>query len=274
MSRLGFGYIAAAISAAFVLFATTAPASASECQPFPKVAAWGDYTHARVTGIVNTRLHGDWDSYVAHLDKRLRLIEDAQRQGKTVVLNFDGQRYQYASEELANYVRTAEQRLRVVECLAREAEIVKLQQFTTAAGGPDNSPRDNSPRDNSLRDNSPRNNSPRDDTPFTEVANAGAAALIGSKLDLAVETSCNAGDAVFRFTNRGETWPMRGTISIYRLGNGAPIKVHARSMRFSGGQSISFKIPAGKNPTGQLGVFVEPSWTKRPFAIDRTLTCR
>ncbi|MEK9725566.1 MAG: hypothetical protein VW405_19090, partial [Rhodospirillaceae bacterium] len=120
-----------------------------------------------------------------------------------------------------------------------------------------------------------------DSTPFTEVASAAiagagatAALLKRDGFDLSLETACVGGNATFKFTNRGETWPMRGTISIYRLGKGEPLEVQARSLRFNGGQTVTLNIPAAKNPTGQLGAFINPSWVKRPLAFDRVLDCR
>ena len=236
---------AIAITALFLTTGLASPAAAvSHCQAFPKVDAWGDYDHTRVNEIVRTRLNGDWDRYIAFLDERLRLIRDVHKQGRSLALTHANRRYEFSGIELGIYVGAAEQRLNIVKCLAREASITKLNEFSTAAGPSE---------------------LPAGDNQVAELKTSG--------FDLNIETSCDAGLATFKITNRGETWPMRGTIGIYRLGSGEPLQVHARSMRFSGEQTMTFRVPANKNPTGKLGMFVNPSWVKRPFTIDRSVTC-
>ena len=248
--------VALAFSAFFITILTaglaTQASASSHCKAFPKVAAWGDYDHARVNEIIATRLDGDWDKYVDYLEKRLKLIKDVLAQGRSLVLTQGAKRYKYEGVELGIYVGAAEERLRVVRCMARESSLTKLNSFTTAAG-PSDSPIEQM---SASIDGSPQ-----------------VAELKESGFDLSIETSCVNGLAMFKITNRGETWPMRGTIGIYRLGNGDPLQVHARSMRFSGDQTMTFRVPPKKNPTGKLGMFVNPSWVKRPFTIDTSLNC-
>lgn len=257
MSRFRFGF--AAVFAVAVSSFIAVPASASVCQPFPNVSVWGDYTHARVKEIVASRLNGDWDTYIAYLSKRLAMIRDVENQGKTLSIEFEGVRYLYSGDELKRYVKAAEERQRIVQCLAEEATVAKLQQFSTAAG--------------------PSVGAPTEAGAFTEVASAvvggaGAALIKDKGFNLALEMSCTGGNANFKLTNVGETWPMRGTISIYRLGAGEPMEVQARSLRFSGGQAVSLTVPASKNPNGKLGIYVRPSWAKRDFVMDRVLDCK
>ncbi len=263
MSRFRFGFaavFAVAVSSLFV-----APASASVCQPFPQISVRGDYTHARVKEIVASRLKGDWDTYIGYLSKRLSMIKDVEKQGKTPSIEFEGVRYLYGGDELKRYVKAAEERQRIVRCLAEEAAVAKLQQFSTAAGG-------GNAKTGTVAPNGEAG-------AFTEVASAvvggaGAALIKDKGFNLALEMSCTGGNANFKFTNVGQTWPMRGTISIYRLGAGEPMEVQARSMRFSGGQAVSLTVPVSKNSTGKLGVYVKPSWAKRDFVMDRVLDCK
>jgi hypothetical protein len=258
VSRFRFGF--AAVFAAAVSSLAAAPASASVCQPFPQISVWGDYTHARVKQIVASRLKGDWDTYIDFLSKRLDLITGVEKQGKTLSIEFEGVRYLYGGDELKRYVKAAEERQRIVRCLAEEATVAKLQQFSTAAG--------------------PTVAAAGSETgAFTEVASAvvggaGAALIKDKGFNLALDMSCTGGNANFKFTNVGETWPMRGTISVYRLGVGEPMEVQARSLRFSGGQAVSLHVPVSKNSTGKLGVYVRPSWAKRDFVMDRVLDCK
>ena len=219
-------------------------AGASECQAFPKLKLWGDFTHERVKHMVATRLKGDWESYLGRLDARLRTIKDMRLDGKELVLEYQGKRYGIKGDKLALYIRASEKRRDVVQCLADEASTEKLENFATAAG--------------------------REEPTVVETA---AIPAVDLKLD--VESRCAAGDATFTITNRGEAWPKLGSIGIYRIGdNQQPLKINARRLRFAAGQFATLKVKAAQNTTGRLGVFVDPSWGERKFTLDATLACR
>jgi len=97
----------------------------------------------------------------------------------------------------------------------------------------------------------------------------GAAGL----LNLDVKSACTGGDVSFRIRNAGRAWPKSATFVIYRLGRGQPQAVVKRRMRLKDGQRASFRIKKRRNPTGQLGIFVEPGWYARPFALDARIDC-
>jgi hypothetical protein len=234
------GLRAVAITIAIIFTVFVSSAQASECKPFPKLAIWGNYTHERVTEMVNTRLDGDWEAYLTNLDKRLAAIKGILADGKALVIKSKGKRYKFTGKQLAAYARAAEQRRDVVECLT--AEMDQLQDFSTASGP--------------------------EASPLVEVA---AVRSGGLKMD--IESQCIAGDATFTITNLGGDWPERGMVSIYRIGAGQLQKVVARRMRFSAGQQVSFKVPAKRNVTGKLGLFFDPAWTKRPFSLDAEFIC-
>ncbi len=233
---------AAAMFAFVGLIVLTVPAGASQCDPFPKLKLWGNYTHERVQKLVSTRLDGDWNGYLARLDKRLGSIKDIHARGKALALKVGDKRYTLRGKTLAGYIRASEKRLSVIECLAHETEIAALDSFATAAG--------------------------QEEAPDVELA-----AIKVGELNLNVAGSCEGGNAIFKVANMGKAWPKLGTVSIYRLGNGEPMRISARRMRFSDGQQATFKVPPAKNPTGRLGLFVDPSWAQRPFEFDGTLTC-
>ncbi|MBT6095247.1 MAG: hypothetical protein HOH04_10215 [Rhodospirillaceae bacterium] len=234
--------IAMATIALVGLVAVAAPADASQCNQFPKLKLWGDYSHEGVQKLVSTRLSGDWNGYLARLDNRLGSIKDIHARGKALALKIGDKRYTLKGKTLAGYIRASEQRLSVVECLAHEAEMAALENFATAAG--------------------------QEEAPDVELA-----AIQVGELNLNVAGSCEGGNAAFRVTNMGKAWPKLATVSIYRVGNGEPKRISARRMRFSDGQQATFKVPPAKNPTGRLGLFVDPSWAKRTFEFDATLTC-
>ena len=243
MISLFTGLRTAAIAVTSIITVSLGAAQASQCQPFPKLSVWGNYTHAKVTRMVETRLDGNWDSYLARFDKRFQAIKAIQAGGKTLAIKSKGKRYTFVGKKLALYVRAAEQRRDVVHCLSAEAEVDQLQNFATAAG---------------------------QDTPaLLELA-----AVRSGELKMDVESQCIDGDVIFKITNRGDAWPKRGMVSIYRIGGGQLQKVIARRMRFSANQQVSFRVPAKRNVTGKLGLFFDPTWTRRPFALDATITCQ
>jgi len=216
-------------------------ASASDCAPFPQLKIWGEYTHEKVRSLIEQRLGGNWDGYLEKLDKGLEQMQAIHERGKGIALNIGGKRYAREGKTLEAYIKASEQRRDVVACLAQEAEIAKLDNFATAAGG--------------------------------EASDVEVAAIQVADLNLNVDGECRDGVASFKVSNQGETWPKLATIAIYRIGNGAPKRVSARRMRLSDSQMATFKVPPAKNTTGRLGLFVEPSWVKRKFAFDATLTC-
>jgi len=223
------------------LLAVPGAASASDCAPFPQLKIWGEYTHEKVQSLVDQRMGGNWDGYLAKLDKGIQQMQAFHESGKGVALNIGGKRYALKGKTLEAYIEASEKRRDVAACLAQEAEIAKLDNFATAAGG--------------------------------ETSDVEVAAIQVADLNLNVDGECRDGIASFKVSNQGETWPKLATIAIYRVGNGSPKRVSARRMRLSDGQMATFKVPPAKNTTGRLGLFVEPSWVKRKFEFDATLTC-
>ena len=45
-------------------------------------------------------------------------------------------------------------------------------------------------------------------------------------------------------------------------------------MRLSSGPQASFRIKASRNPTGQLGLSVQPGWYAKSKGYDATVDCR
>lgn len=104
---------------------------------------------------------------------------------------------------------------------------------------------------------------------FAKNLAQGAAGML--KLD--VDARCAGGDVSFRVRNAGEAWPKSATFVIYRLGVNAPQAVVKRRMRLKDGQRASFRIAKQRNPTGRLGIFVEPGWYDRSFVLDAKVDC-
>lgn len=91
------------------------------------------------------------------------------------------------------------------------------------------------------------------------------------EVGLQVEASCEGRTVLFSFLNLGDAWPALATIKIFKVSDKSVL--YERSMRMIKLQKGSFKLQAEKNPGGEIGFFVEPSWSQRPFTVDAKATC-
>ena len=106
------------------------------------------------------------------------------------------------------------------------------------------------------------------------ASGAETAAVAGNALHIDVATECAQGSTIFTVKNIGTSWPKTTTFAIYRLGSGKGQVVAKRRLRLTEGQQASFRITAKRNPTGQLGLAVQPGWYERPAGYDATAACR
>ena len=99
------------------------------------------------------------------------------------------------------------------------------------------------------------------------------AAVSGASLDLQVIATCNNGAVNFQIINLGEKWPKLASINIYRTDT--KVLISKRRMKLRNSQQITFKVSREKaQVAGELGLWVEPTWTKRPFKYDVKQICR
>jgi len=91
------------------------------------------------------------------------------------------------------------------------------------------------------------------------------------EVGLNVTATCQGKAVVFSFLNIGEPWPAMAAIKIFRVSDRSVL--FQRSMRMAKMQKGSFKLQADKNPGGEIGFFVEPSWISRKFTVDAKATC-
>jgi len=229
-----------------VLAAATVGASA-QCKAFPDSPLWKPLSHERAKNYVDRKLGGDWTPYITHLQKQLSEIRKIMASGKGARLRQGRDIVTLSGEKLAQYLRLSEIRLEVVQCLAVEAGPMVQDGFVETDD---------------------------DEAPVTEViaperANPPRAGF----LKIEVSTSCANGVARFKVKNTGPVWPKAGSFSVYRIDGNKKYVVSSRRLRLKKGQIVSFAVKKSKNPTGNLGLFVEPSWYDRPFAYDATLHC-
>ena len=92
-------------------------------------------------------------------------------------------------------------------------------------------------------------------------------------LKMNISANCEDGDVFFRVQNVGEDWPKTSTFAIYNMRKKSRKLISKRRMRLKDGQRASFRIKTAKLPTGRLGLWIKPSWYKRPFVYDATIRC-
>ncbi len=249
-----------ALSTVIMVAFGAAPALASaDCGKIPNLKAWGGITNARVEYYVDRKLNGDWQPYVDHLAKQLESVKGIQESGLSAKIRYKNQDIRLSGKRLDAYVKASEKRFEVVTCLAglsEDLDATGLDEFATAAG------------------------SATDEAPVSEVkinntrSPIQKASVSSSALRLNISTSCQDGNSIFKVTNRGAAWPKSSIFQIYRMdGEGKQI-ISSRRMRLKADQSSTFQIKASKNPTGQLGLFVDPAWYQRGFDYDATVRCR
>lgn len=234
-------------SAALFVLALLPGAASAECKPFPKHPLWKTLTHERANNYVKRKLKGDWTPYTNHLDNQLAAIMKIMTAGKSARIRHRGKIVTFSEAELADYYEASKARLKVVQCLAEESLAAKLDSFMTAAG---------------------------DEEPDTEFrVNPLVSGVASTALKIDVSTTCENGVSTFRIRNSGTDWPKSGDFSIYRIDGATKNSVSMRRMRLKSGQSASFTVKKSRNPTGNLGLFVGPTWYKRAFTYDATLNC-
>jgi hypothetical protein len=99
------------------------------------------------------------------------------------------------------------------------------------------------------------------------------ASINDKSLELQVSTKCTKSGIVFQITNLGERWPKLASINIYQVKSKKVVS--KRRMKLKNSQQVTFKVPPKKAPKGtEVGIWIEPTWTKRPFKYDAKQTCR
>ncbi|MFQ5765632.1 MAG: hypothetical protein ACE5GT_11940, partial [Rhodospirillales bacterium] len=132
--------VLAGVALAAVTMISSAAIAETACPAFPKVAFWGELSHDSVGRHVETQLAGDWFAYVARLERQQKTLKDIYKRGSGAAIKRDNRKIRLSGDQLAKYLRYADQRLAVVRCLADESDITGLGNFSTAAGTPSDVP--------------------------------------------------------------------------------------------------------------------------------------
>jgi len=236
------------VLAATLIFSLPVDVAWAQCGKFPDHPLWSPLNHERVRNYVKRSLKGDWKSYITHLEKQLKTVNKIVDAGKTARIKHKGQTVTLSGDKLARYQNASQTRLNVVQCLAEQAhesELVSLDRLPSEKG---------------------------DENQDVEVSVSAAVRTDSIKLEMS--SSCSDGVSRFKITNRGPDWPKASAFSIFRIEGADKYPVSVRRMRLKGGQTASFKVKKSRNPSGHLGLFIDPGWYKRAFVFDATLTCR
>ncbi len=289
-------------AATLLIVATFAGGAVADCGPFPENAYLGKLTHHQVSDYV-TRAHGgDWAPYIAMFDKKLTALKAINQRGSGVSVMRKGKKVTLSGSRLTRYIQVLEQRLEVSRCLSKtndDTMMAALKNFSTAAGSDTSSSETLTTKAQRAPIRLPaatwaagaqstqQAEQVQEPEPkaapivaaatqilkpvLVELENRGTSA---TPLGVEISASCVDGDTVFRLANTGDSWPEQGKFALYRLDGDKRQMVSARRMRLTQGQKASFRVKARHNPTGQIGLFVEPLWYERPFILDAQVTCR
>jgi hypothetical protein len=218
----------------------------ASCHEFPEYRLWNTLNHDSVKKYVDRKLKGNWSPYISHLEGQIERIEKIVASGKGSRLKHNGEIVILTGENLAQYYRLSQARLEVVQCLASEANDAPVKMARMVGVNEE------------------------DDDVEVEVA---PAKKVRAAMKIEVNASCSSGVSTFKVKNNGADWPRSGSFSIFRLDGKQMYPVSNRRMRLKRGQSASFSVKKMQNPTGRIGLFVNPSWYTRSFVQDASLTC-
>lgn len=267
------------------LLAGAGNAAAAQCPAFPTGPYAAPVSHERVTDYVETKLGGDWRAYIGQQNDRLRRLNALRAQGKPLAVRHDGAAARISGPELDHYISVTSGRIKVLRCLAGEttpsaaklvavlpqpvkadpaetaqASAADLNDFATAAGG--------------TKVAAPAPQASQNPQLVHVALRNKKAQPPGPSLDVEITAVCKGDTTIFRVANKGAAFPEPGSISIYQIGAAAGRKlVRTRRMQLSEGQSATFELKKYLNATGQLGLFVEPSWYHRATGLDAAIAC-
>jgi len=233
-------------------------ARAASCPALPDVV-WWKTTHVKIVKYVDRKYRGDWDPYIQRwedYEKKMQGILDTD--GTALVKSRD---IRLRGKQLAAHILQIHQRLVVTRCLKQKFSGQVATNKNGTAGDSGNDRINTNIYQASL---AKRRSNPSDD----QIASINAA-----RLDVEITARCDGNTPTFQITNLGPKWPRLAAISIHRTAGNA--LVSKRRMKLDNSQQATFKIrKRGKALRGEIGIFIQPSWEKRPFHYDTKIRCR
>ena len=127
--------------ALFLSFGVSGKAMAS-CAPFPKIALWSELTHDFARQLVDEKYDGDWDAYIAKLKRYESKLRGIHSKGSNARITWRNKKLRIEGARLSNFLKLVNQRISITRCLA---DTNSLADFSTAAGGTDQSDKAGTP---------------------------------------------------------------------------------------------------------------------------------
>ncbi len=230
----------------------TSHAASTGCGDFPKVSWWPGLNHDLIRQIVARRYKGDWDVYIERWIKQAAVLRSIQKSGRSAVIRRAG--LTLSGGGLETYIDQVNKRLAVTRCLAEETLTASLADFATAAGG-----------DEAAVDGE----AAIDKATVTELSIDDAAP--GGKVDIEIKAYCEPGRSVFQVWNKGKRWPKTAIVGAYKASDNTALST--RRVRLAIGQKMTFRVKNATSDGAEVVLWVDPSWTDRPFGYDAKLTC-
>jgi len=129
------------VATAVAVAAFSLPAFAqSDCPTFPQITFWGEMTHVSVRQHVEDKWAGDWVGYLNQLQRQQTTLTKIHQRDSGAVIKRKGKKIRLAGDQLEKYLKFAQRRISVVQCLAEMEEATGLADFATAAGTPSKAP--------------------------------------------------------------------------------------------------------------------------------------
>jgi len=120
--------------AALVLSAGFAPEASANCGPFPRIPLWESLSHDLVRQQVDEIHGGDWQAYLAKLERYEDKLRGIQKKGTGAVVTWKNRKIQLKDEAIEVFLSHVDRRIAVTRCLAEADDVAN---FSTAPGGTD-----------------------------------------------------------------------------------------------------------------------------------------
>jgi hypothetical protein len=246
----------------------TASAAFADCSPFPRSNFIGSFSHDQVIQYVDRAHGGDWTPYLSALDNNLARLNKLRAQGRGAVVKVRGEEVQLSAFDLSKFVFTSQQFSSVAHCLAERQEMAALSQFETAAG---ENAQSAAPTQKKVVQStySEGRSAPQSAGLSTSISN-----VKSESLNVRVSSQCNNGDTVFVVANTGNKWPRAATFSLFRISGPNRQMISARKMSIEPGAAKTLRVKKSHNPTGHIGLSLDPGWYKRDFTMDARAECK
>lgn len=257
---------------------TTQPnneAQAASCPDLPEVA-WWKTNHDKIVNYVEQRYKGKWEPYLNKWrDYRNKMLAIHEKDG-TAIVKSRGIRLRGAT--LKKHIGDVEKRIIVTQCLqekhgGRLVASHPAHDYPITGAGRTLAGVFRAAKQQALQFASMPDSQIASSTKASFRVEKTSNGVIRDILDLVVAATCRERTPVFTVTNLGDRWPLQGDVIIYQTDGKA--MVTKRRLKLDAAEQATFNVnKRGRPLVGEVGVWIKPSWTERPFKYDAKITCR